>query len=662
MKIRLLSALSLLFLSGQVIAQTAYTGMRDITAIQITEDMAPGVNLWNTLDAHCSWNGDDQGLVTETCWGNPYTSPEMIAGIAQRGFKTLRLPVTWYMHTGGAPEYTIDPLWLDRVEEVANYAFDNDMYVIVNIHHDDKHDETTSQWLNPTAEDSTQNIAQLEAMWTQIANRFKDYGDYMIFETMNEPREVGSAEEWSGGSAEHRAIINRYNVVAVNAIRATGGNNAQRFIMTPQVGANSGAALSDMIIANDDERVIVAIHAYTPYNFALNENNTDFWGSASDVQAIQNLMQQIEDKFTSKGIGVVMGEWGVASNKDLDQRIHYYDVYTEACKGAGIVPIPWMYGYNRHTLSWETPELEKSILKHYYEEVDEVQFQLPSDTMYVGDEVQLTATYSPSSVAVDFERWETNDYEKATITDDGLLTAITKGTVNVSVSINGAWVEHELLVLDTVQQTSFFIEAEDYDDQSGLQAYPSDDATDEVAAGEIMGNLTEGDWSSYTVIIDAPGYYDLWARCASPSSGGWVDVYVNGELATQLDVDASGSEGWGDWFTTGTTELELEAGVIELKMVYDTDDWGLFNVNWFQLEFDRPFIATSTLEELAGLSVYPNPTSGFLYLSESSDYIVTDLVGVNLLSGTSKEIDLSGLKSGTYFVQAGGQVTKVIKN
>ena len=81
-------------------AQTSHTGMRNITAMEIAADMAPGLNLWNTLDAHCNWKGDDQGLVTETCWGNPYTTPEIIAGMAQRGFKTLRLPVTYYMHTG----------------------------------------------------------------------------------------------------------------------------------------------------------------------------------------------------------------------------------------------------------------------------------------------------------------------------------------------------------------------------------------------------------------------------------------------------------------------------------------------------------------------------------------------------------------------------------
>ena len=269
----------LLFIHGgsfSTSAQTAYTGMRGLSSLEITDEIAPGVNLWNTLDAVCWWCTEcSNSLESETVWGNPYTTPEMIQAIADRGFKSLRIPVTWFNHMGVYPNYKIDKEWMDRVEEVANYAFDANLYVIINIHHDDYNEEHEGSWICPTIEKQDTVTDQLVKVWTQIATRFKDYGDYLIFETMNEPREVGSAEEWTGGSAEHREVINAFNLAAVNAIRATGGNNETRFILIPQVGANLNAAVKDMAIPNGDTNTIVSVHAYTPYWFCLAEDGAD---------------------------------------------------------------------------------------------------------------------------------------------------------------------------------------------------------------------------------------------------------------------------------------------------------------------------------------------------------------------------------------------------
>ncbi len=342
-------------------AQTAFLGIRNITALELTADMAPGVNLTNTLDAYCSSDG---GLGSETCWGKPETKKEMITEIRKRGFRTLRLPVTWFNHMGSAPDYTIDTAWMDRVEEVANYAFDNNMYVIINIHHDDLSDKEGT-WLIPTYENEAACSDQLKKVWTQIANRFKDYGDYLIFETLNEPRAKGSPDEWNGGSAEHRDVVNTFNEVAVNAIRATGGNNASRFIMIPQVGAHATAAIESLIFPNNDPKIIVSIHNYSPYSFSLKSDGAHTWGSASEIQTLQSQIESYYEAFIKNGRAVIISEWGVGANKDSTSRISYYETYANAAKENQVATINWIYSFDRSTLTWTDPDLDEAVLNAF---------------------------------------------------------------------------------------------------------------------------------------------------------------------------------------------------------------------------------------------------------------------------------------------------------
>jgi endoglucanase len=323
--------------------------------------MAPGLNLWNTLDAHGNWV---TGLATETAWGQPVTTREMVTAMKTRGFRTLRVPVTWYQHLGAAPDYTIDKAWLDRVEEVLGYALDNGMYAIVNIHHDDYDATKTGSWLSPTYARQEAVTDELVKVWTQIATRLKDYDQHLLFETMNEPREIGSAQEWTGGSAEHRAVVNALNLAAVNAIRATGGNNATRFIMTPQVGAHT-AALNDLVIPNDDPNIIVAVHNYDPYFFTIapaDGGGVTTWGTDAEIANLQATIKRYHDKFVASGRAVVIGEWGAADKSNLDARLKYYEVYAKACADNQITPIAWIYDFDRKTLEWKNPSLEDKIL------------------------------------------------------------------------------------------------------------------------------------------------------------------------------------------------------------------------------------------------------------------------------------------------------------
>lgn len=340
--------------SINIFASTAYTGMRDISALDLVKEMRLGWNLGNTLDAP-----------TETAWGNPVTTETMINKVKEMGFNTVRVPVTWDTHVGAAPDYTIDQTWLNRVEEVVNYAFDNNMYVILNLHHE-------NSWLIPTYDNEAESTAELIKIWEQIANRFKNYGDYLIFETMNEPRVIGSSNEWTGGTYENRDVINRLNLAAVNTIRGTGGNNASRFIMVPpHAAASLDVTLNDFVIPNDDSRVIVSIHAYTPYHFAMDINGTSEWGSSADMSSLSAEFDVLYDRFVKNGRAVVIGEFGSIDKNNLSARTAHAEYYAEEASKRGIAILWWDNGYYAPGEAETYALLNRSAFTWYYSEIAE---------------------------------------------------------------------------------------------------------------------------------------------------------------------------------------------------------------------------------------------------------------------------------------------------
>lgn len=335
-------------------SETINTRMRNLSSMEFVADMGAGWNLGNALDTE---NTD------ETAWGNPRTTQRMIDEIARMGFRTLRVPVTWRFHMGEGPDYKIDAEWLDRVEEVANYALANKMYVIINIHHDDP-------WIIPTYAEAEGVRMKLAKVWTQIAERFKKYGDYLIFETLNEPRYEGSPEEWNGGTVEGREVVNQYHKVSVDAIRATGGNNATRKLMVSTYAASTRPeALNDYRIPNNDRNVLVSLHSYFPYAFCLDDEDTT-WGTEVEKRALDNELDKIYDYFIAKGQAVVMGEWGATNHQNPEGRLSHARYYAAGCKARGICPIWWDNGnknefalFDRENTFWFFPEVAEVILK-----------------------------------------------------------------------------------------------------------------------------------------------------------------------------------------------------------------------------------------------------------------------------------------------------------
>ena len=328
----------------------------DITSQELVADMKMGWNLGNTLD---SVGGT--ALQSERAWGNPTTTQEMIDEVLAQGFNVIRIPVTWEGHFGDGPDYSIHEIWMNRIQEVVDYAYDKGAYVILNMHHED--------WHFPSEENKEEASEMITALWTQIAERFKDYDEHLIFEGLNEPRKKGTVYEWNGGDEEGREVVNHFMQVFVDAVRATGGNNTYRHLMVCGYAASSSTEALESIVLPKDDRLIVSVHAYTPYNFALNTAGTDQF---TDAQDIDKLMEDIQKIFLDKGIPVIIGEFGAMNKENEAERVKWATYYLSKAKEIGVPCVWWdnnafegsgeNFGlFNRRELSWPYPDLLKAM-------------------------------------------------------------------------------------------------------------------------------------------------------------------------------------------------------------------------------------------------------------------------------------------------------------
>lgn len=339
--------------------------MRDISSFDLLDEITIGWNLGNTLDAHDASKTEMTPEQQETCWGNPKTTEEMILAVKEKGFNTIRVPVTWYLQTGPAPDYKINDAWMDRVQEVVDYVIKNDMYCILNLHHEN--------WHYPSYDNLDAAKTQLIAMWAQIADRFSGYDEHLLFEGMNEPRLVGTAKEWTGGDAESHDVINQLNAAFVETIRKSGDNNPKRHLIIPTYAASCTMQTINDFIVPEDERIIISVHAYTPYNFALNDKGTYEFDPATDAAEIDNLMKLIKDYYIGRNYPAIIGEFGARNKYNTDDRCEWASYYVKAATENGIRCVWWdnnaftsgeAFGlFKRSTLTWEYPEIVDAMMK-----------------------------------------------------------------------------------------------------------------------------------------------------------------------------------------------------------------------------------------------------------------------------------------------------------
>ena len=326
--------------------------MPDSDAIALVRDMKIGWNLGNTLDASSDNNRSDE-LSYESLWCGIKTTKEMIDAVKNAGFRTVRIPVSWHNHVTADGSYTISQVWMDRVQEIVDYAIEDDMYVILNIHHDNN-----ENYIFPDEAHTEQSKAYISAVWAQIADRFASYDEHLIMEGMNEPRLVGTSHEWwldlnSQDCVQAVECINEFNQTFVDTVRASGGNNAERYLLVPGYAASLQGATNEYFRLPEDSsglenRIMVEVHAYTPYGFALagsgDNGYTEQWSMDSDADRaeVDGLMDQLYELYVKNGTGVVIDEFGAREkNGNLQARADFSTYYIGAARARGISCCVW---------------------------------------------------------------------------------------------------------------------------------------------------------------------------------------------------------------------------------------------------------------------------------------------------------------------------------
>lgn len=349
--------------------QTELQDMRDITASELVSEMKTGFSLGNTMDSTIGKNNGEP-YEYETGWGNQATTREAIQGIADSGFNVLRVPVSWGEHLSSDGSYTIDKAWLDRVNEIVDYGLDAGMFVILNTHHE--------EWLFPDEAHFEANSEELAKLWSQIAERFSGYNEKLIFEGLNEPRKRDTIYEWNGGDEEGQQVVNKLNAVFVETVRNSGGNNGKRCLMIPTYAASAmEKTFAAMKVPENDDRIIVSVHAYIPYNFALaSDNFTDYWSSSdpSCTAEIDNLMTTLKAYFLDKGTPVIIGEMGCVNRNNTEARKAWARYYVGKAHEYGIPCLWWDNGaylgngelfgiYSRDSGNWIFRDVMEGIME-----------------------------------------------------------------------------------------------------------------------------------------------------------------------------------------------------------------------------------------------------------------------------------------------------------
>lgn len=368
--------------TGISAASSDYSKM---TANEFVKEITIGWNLGNTLDAT-----DGNGMSSETSWENPKTTKAMIKAVKNAGFNTVRIPVSWGNHLDSKGK--IDKKWLDRVQEVVDYAYSQDMYVIINSHHD-------RSWIKLDEKSEKSVTDKFTYMWKQIAARFKNYDERLIFEAMNEPRTENTENEWLGGTKSERAVLNRIYAKFVSDIRASGGYNKTRFLMlTPYAASAVYTSMADLDIP-DDDKIIVSVHAYLPSDVALDTYSDSQTLTADGKKEINGKLSLINKAYTSKGIPVIMGEFGTLNKSNTNERVKIAKYYLSVAKKYGIPCCWWDNGsiayeegkegfalLNRKTLEWYYPDIVEALTGKSIEKSEKI----TAETVQIGDKSYKT--------------------------------------------------------------------------------------------------------------------------------------------------------------------------------------------------------------------------------------------------------------------------------
>lgn len=330
--------------------------LAEMSSIEFARVLQLGWNLGNTFDSMYTpyqgkIEGNDKIDKLLTYRQNPLTTKEMIQEIKKQGFSTIRIPITWHEHVEKKDDYIIDENWMTRVKQIVDWSYEEQLYVIINLHHDERFKDENTPGLYVEESQKDRSNHYIERIWSQVAETFKNYDNHLIFEVLNEPRymECKSGNSFNPNQSEKiksNKLITEYEQTAIDTIRKSGGNNKTRFLMVPPYAANMRLTYGWKIPTDSaSDKLLISLHTYTPNEYAM---GAAFSFTESHKATLRNLVNtEIQKQFISLGLGVVIGETSVSQlstkgtetkRTDRDEWVKFYFSLT---RDAGIPVIIW---------------------------------------------------------------------------------------------------------------------------------------------------------------------------------------------------------------------------------------------------------------------------------------------------------------------------------
>ena len=406
-------------------AKKDITSFEDLNQSQIVEAMGPGWNLGNQLESVTD------NVPEETNWGNPVITEKLIQSVKAAGFKSIRIPVSYFAKIDDDKDYTIDSKWLDRVQEVVNYCIKNDLYAVINIH-GDGYNTIDGGWLLCNGKNQTEIKKKYKKVWKQIAERFKNYDEHLLFESMNEEFDGSYSEP----NKEYYQNINDYNQIFVDTVRKTGDNNTKRWLIIPGWNTNIDYTAGDYgfklptdqyrdkSIDKEEQRIMISVHYYSPWDFCGGENGViTQWGNEADDPSktsttcdetyMKNQLNLMKTTFADKGYPVFIGEYGSIGKTSYDSENEYYRAYfarklCQLSRKNGCIPMYWDNGYNgvhgfglfdRTTCEVTQPVIIDAIMEGFGQKASQ-NSTLMSVRLYVSDSKYWTTIQSDNTARI----------------------------------------------------------------------------------------------------------------------------------------------------------------------------------------------------------------------------------------------------------------------
>lgn len=558
-------------------AESSALPFRELTGEEITAEMGTGWNLGNTFDGHTGFTP------SETVWQNVKTTKELICSVHDLGFNTIRIPVTWGTMIDDENNYTIDEAWISRVQDVVDYAIEQDMYVIINIHHDGA--EQTG-WLRIATDDKEALYEKFGGVWNNIAERFKDYDEHLIFEAMNEVRGENMT------LAEENAVIMDLNQIFVDTVRATGSNNAKRWLVVcgkyntydSLVNENGGFELPEDSVEN---RIMLSVHFYTPWNFCGTESTATTTYTAEQLQnSNEREVKQLE-QFTSQGIPVIVGEYGCINKNNTEERAFFLEGMNELFAKYNLIGIYWDQGWydrsqnpdysfsiiDRSTGEPIDKEVTDAILRGFYtsegSELSELEHgtqvieitDVTTDTdieLTIGDTYYMNVSAAPENTN-DVLLYKTDNAAVATVYN-GMIRAKGIGETVITVYSQSGSVEKTVAV--------------------SVKAETAGTACDSISVAEESLSLAVDEYTYLNAKIDTEGCEAYLRYSSSDDSVATVSsvgkVVATGEGTAVITVQSSDGYSKTVSVTVGATEIITEI-TLALNVYYNDSSKDYFS-------------------------------------------------------------------------------------